>query len=353
VNLVIHPRLTRTACVAAMVCLAVTTPAAAWQNPFGKKAKTETEVVDSGAVVQCEGQRRASIAISRFDNKVMNADFYAAGVGDAMADQLTTALVATGCFKVVDRQNLTGVMDELGLQQSGVVDSSTASKVGKLVGADIIVTAAISEFEDNTSGSSATAGAAAAAGGGSGWRRIGGIVGGIAGSQSTAQMAVDLRITDVETSEIIGATAVRGKASDVKSGAVIGALVPGAGGLGALSSWENTPRGEALRQVIEASVASIRTMIPADYYRHEVGRFAAEPLPMDRPTADGGGANVNKVLQKAQRTLSELGIYHGAADGIMGPKTREAISSFQSQSGLPATGELDLNTVKALNELSE
>ena len=60
-----------------------------------------------------------------------------------MANQLTTALVSTGCFKVVDRQNLKGVMDELGLQQSGAVDRRTASKVGKLVGADIIVTAAV------------------------------------------------------------------------------------------------------------------------------------------------------------------------------------------------------------------
>ncbi|MEQ8859721.1 MAG: CsgG/HfaB family protein [Pseudomonadales bacterium] len=325
--------------------------AAALENPFGKKAGTEIESASGiGPIAACQGQRRASIAISRFDNSVRNADFYRAGVGDGMADQLTTALVSTGCFKVVDRQNLKGVMDELGLQNSGAVDSSTASRVGKLVGADIIVTAAITEFEDGTSGSSAR-------GGGGAFGRIGGIIGGIAGATKKAQMAVDLRITDVQTSEILGATAVRGEATDVEAGALLGAVVPGAGGIGALESWENTPRGAALRQVIEGAVVAIREMVPEAYYRHEVGRFASAPTAMDRApgpaAASGGGDGVNKVLQKAQRTLTELGIYNGAADGLMGPQTRAAISEFQTQVGLPATGELDLQTVQQLNSFTD
>ena len=312
---------------------------------FGKKkAGTETETVTGGPVEDCVGKLRASIAISRFDNKARNSDFYRAGVGDAMADQLTTALVSTGCYKVVDRQNLKGVMDEMGLQNSGLVDSRTASRVGKLVGADLIITAAVTEFKDNTGGSRG------AAGGGAGGRGLGGIIGGITASTRKAHMAVDLRVTDVQTSEILAATAVKGTSTDVKSGAMIGALVPGAAGLGALEEWEDTPRGAALRAVIEKSVSAIYGMIPDGYFRHSAGRFGPGPRAMGSKSGSSGGS---AMVKKAQQALKDLGLYSGVVDGLMGPNTAGAIREFQSQMGLEQTGKLDVRTMKEINAMVE
>ncbi|MCR9276617.1 MAG: peptidoglycan-binding protein [Pseudomonadaceae bacterium] len=328
----------------ATALLVVAVPSNAAIPFFGRdKAGTETEVLNSGPVDECQGKRKASVAISRFDNKVRNSDFYRAGVGDAMADQLTTALVSTGCYKVVDRQNLKGVMDEMGLQNSGLVDPSTASRVGKLVGADLIVTAAVTEFKDNSSGRRAGAAGGAGAGG------IGGLIGGIAGSRRSAHMAIDLRITDVQTSEIIGATAVKGKATDVKAGAVVGALIPGAAGLGAIEDWENTPRGAALRQVIDKSVTQIYRMIPEGYFRHNVGRFGGPAKAMGGGSSGGG----SDMVRKAQQALKDLGIYSGGVDGLMGPNTAGAIREFQSQMGLEETGKLDLKTMKEIRSLTE
>lgn len=307
-------------------------------------AGTETEELTVGPVAECQGKPRASVAISRFDNKVANATYYSSDIGNAMADQLTTALVATGCYRVVDRQNLKGVMDEMGLQNSGMVDRSTASRIGKLVGADLIVTAAITEFRDNSSGSRG------AAGGGVGSTTDGGLLGGFMIAQQKAHMAIDLRITDVQTSEIIGATAVKGTAKDVKSGgALLSAFLFGAAG-GALESWENTPRAAALRQVIEKSVSSIYGMIPKAYFRHQVGRYAAAPRSM---SGGGGSGSGNPMVRKAQQALSNLGLYTGAVDGVNGPRTAAAISDFQSQMGLEANGKLDVATMKAIKELTE
>ena len=50
----------------------------------------------------------------------------------------------------------------------------------------------------------------------------------------------------------------------------------------------------------------------------------------------------------AQRTLSKLGYDPGPADGLMGPRTKLALRSFQSDEGLEATGLLDPPTSKAL-----
>ena len=319
---------------------------------LGKGAGTETEVIAKGPLVECQGKLRASIAISRFDNKVRNWDTYSAGIGEGMADQLTTALVSTGCFKVVDRQNLKGVMEELGLQQSGAVDRRTASKVGKLVGADLIVTAAVTEFKEGASGSRGGAGGGVGIGRGGGLLGTALAVGGaVAAGTETAHMAADLRITDVETSEIIGATAVKGTARDVNTGAIIGALLPVAGGLGALSSWENTPRGAALRQVIEKAVVAVHKMIPPGYYRHSVGRFGAAPRAMETTTE--GTPDANRIVVNAQQTLKALGLYEGAVDGIPGPRTVHAIREFQKEVGFEPTGKLDVKTVKELKSISQ
>ena len=160
-------------------------------------------------------------------------------------------------------------------------------------------------------------------------------------------MAVDLRITDVQTSEIISAAAVKGTATDVKFSAALGALFPAAAGLGALESWENTPRGAALRQVIEKSVSAIYRNIPKAYFRYERGRFKKSP------EVDGGGSSGNAMVRKAQQVLSELGLYTGAVDGLTGPKTEAAIRAFQSQMALDVTGKLDIATMKAIRDLTE
>ena len=45
------------------------------------------------------------------------------------------------------------------------------------------------------------------------------------------------------------------------------------------------------------------------------------------------GYNVSMVAS-VQRRLGELGYYHGAVDGVMGPQTRGAIAAFESRNGL-------------------
>src|SRR6201999_1081068 len=50
----------------------------------------------------------------------------------------------------------------------------------------------------------------------------------------------------------------------------------------------------------------------------------------------------------AQRELAKLGYYHGAADGVIGPETEKAVRWFQSVDKLPVTGQLDDQTLQAL-----
>ncbi len=53
-------------------------------------------------------------------------------------------------------------------------------------------------------------------------------------------------------------------------------------------------------------------------------------------------------LSRAQSLLAELGYVTGPADGMMGPKTREAIRNFQQMAGLNITGQVDNELLKTL-----
>lgn len=50
-----------------------------------------------------------------------------------------------------------------------------------------------------------------------------------------------------------------------------------------------------------------------------------------------------------QQALAERGFYYGPIDGDFGPMTQRAIATFQSEAGLPVTGEIDGSLLRALD----
>jgi hypothetical protein len=53
-------------------------------------------------------------------------------------------------------------------------------------------------------------------------------------------------------------------------------------------------------------------------------------------------------MRTVQQRLSDLGLFRGAVDGTSGPATRLAIQRFQRTNELPATGDLDRDTLRKL-----
>ena len=54
------------------------------------------------------------------------------------------------------------------------------------------------------------------------------------------------------------------------------------------------------------------------------------------------------TIREAQRALNDKGFSAGAADGIMGPHTEQALRDFQQSQGLGTNGTLDEPTLSAL-----
>ena len=70
-------------------------------------------------------------------------------LGEEFALLLTEQLSATFGIPLVERAELDKVLSEIELGQSGLVDSSTAGKIGKITGAKVIVTGRIFQVQSN------------------------------------------------------------------------------------------------------------------------------------------------------------------------------------------------------------
>jgi curli biogenesis system outer membrane secretion channel CsgG len=170
------------------------------------------------------------LAVNEFTNET-SAGWWYGGVGRDLADMLTNELAGTGNFKMVEREKLAAVLDEQDLADSGRVAKKTGAKIGKLTGAQYIVVASLSAFEEDVKDS----------GGGLSFRGIS-----VGGKKQDAYMAVDLRVIDTTTGEVEFTRTVEARASG--GGVNLGLYRGGFGGN--LSKHEKTPTGKAIRAVI-------------------------------------------------------------------------------------------------------
>jgi hypothetical protein len=56
----------------------------------------------------------------------------------------------------------------------------------------------------------------------------------------------------------------------------------------------------------------------------------------------------NSLAISVQSKLAQYGYFHGPADGVIGPSSRQAIRTFQAADKLPVTGRIDPKLLKAL-----
>lgn len=70
-------------------------------------------------------------------------------VGMMVSERLTTRIVKLHTFKVIERQLLENVLQELHLEGTGVMDAETTKKLGKVLGVEAIITGTILNLNNN------------------------------------------------------------------------------------------------------------------------------------------------------------------------------------------------------------
>jgi len=163
----------------------------------------------------------------------------------SLTEALTTSLVATGRFIVLERQVLAQVQQEQDLGASGRVNKETAAEVGKLMGAQVLITGDITSFAFKRSSV-----------GGKLTNVFKGVDAGI--ERVSASVTIDLRLIDAVTGEIIGS--IKGEGAAAQQGITAELTKDEKKYDGSVSL--TTPLGKASRQAIEQSVAGILANIP-------------------------------------------------------------------------------------------
>jgi curli biogenesis system outer membrane secretion channel CsgG len=175
-------------------------------------------------------QEKPRLGVLRFTNQT-HAGWWRGNMGYELQDMLASELASTKAFSVLERKEINAVLGEQDLGASGRIDPRTRAKIGKIKGAQYLVSGTVTAFEEDTKGT----------GGGIGIMgfRVG-------GKQDKAYMAVDLKVIDATTGEIVDNRTI--EASSESSGFSVGAHF----GIlsGDLGKYEKTPAGKAIRACI-------------------------------------------------------------------------------------------------------
>ena len=176
------------------------------------------------------------VAVANFENKTSWQG--QVSLGNGMADQLTDALMQSGQFIVMERQNIKEVITEQDFANSGRVQKAKSAETGKIVAAQILVKGTITEFDNNSSGSASGIGIA-------GFR--------VGNKKEEAHVGLIIRLIDTTTGEVLASERVEGKASagGVKFGVNTGGVQFGTEG------FDKTPMGKAVQMTIDEAVAKI------------------------------------------------------------------------------------------------
>ncbi len=98
-----------------------------------------------GTGVAAAQDAKARVAILNFENN-STWHWWGDNLGAAAADELTTQLVQSGKFTVVERAQLSTLLSEQDLGASGRVSSATAARIGELLGVQLLFTGSITQF---------------------------------------------------------------------------------------------------------------------------------------------------------------------------------------------------------------
>lgn len=183
-----------------------------------------------------------------------------AAEAEGLRDMMSTALFQSGRFRVLERQNVDSLKKEIGLTEDGYTDSSGIAR-GGFKGAELVVMAAVTGWEPGTSGASGNVGALLG-------KRAGALLGAVSGGIKKSSMAMDIRIVDAKTSELVAATSISTTAKDVSIGGALAGFTGGGGMGGGLSAYAKTPMEKAIRETIYQAVKYIAENTPQDYMRH-------------------------------------------------------------------------------------
>ena len=223
---------------------------------------------------------------------------------------VTDTMNRTGRFRLVERAALGDVLGEQDLASSGRVAKPSGAATGKVLGAELLVQVVVTDYEENTSGSS---------GGAGGLLRKVPLVGGVGIKSGKGRVGLNFRLIDATTSEVLYTKQVE---SVIKQS---GLTIAGAGWTGDallggfISSYAKTPIGQAVIAGINKGVYELIKEIGARPAEGSVIKAEGKRVWLN---IGGDGVNMGDrltVMSKGEELIDpDTGISLGSTDTALG-----------------------------------
>ena len=287
----------------------------------------------STATAPQPGGRKKRVAVFDFDYATVQTYSAAAfgsnvDVGRGIADLTVKYLVQDGTYSVIDRKAMDKILAEQNFSNSDRANPTSAAKLGKLLGVDAIIVGSVTQFGNDNKNTNI-------GGGGGGWGRFG--VGGIGQKKSKAVVAVDSRIINIDTAEIMAVAEGKGESTREST-----SLLGGGGGWhgwggGAAdfgsSDFQQTIIGEA----VNAAVKQMSTELIADNTKLEARTINVEGV----VAAVDGGQVVLNVGAKAGLKKGDRLTVERVTREVKDPTTGAVIRRMTSQVGVITLTDVD------------
>ncbi len=205
----------------------------------------------AGGSAPAQGMKR--IGVVPFE---ATAEFRGTPLSRGLTDMIISELVKLGGVQVVERAQLERLMDEHRLRADGILDPETAARAGRILGVDYLLGGRVTEFgvkENRT--------------------LLGGVAEVVAGArykQSTARVALDVRLVDASTGRILLARSVQAEDRSSSVG-IAGGRLRDLVLIGNFETteWAESRIGRATRKAVTEVVSSLAPYFPP------VGRVSA------------------------------------------------------------------------------
>ena len=277
--------------------------------------------------------RKKRVAVFDFDYATVQTASAAAfgtnvDVGRGISDLTVKYLVQDGTYSVIERQAMDKILREQNFSNSDRADPNSAAKIGKLLGVDAIIVGSVTQFGNETKNTGV-------GGSGGGWGGYG--LGGFKHKDSKAIVAVDARIVNIDTAEIMGVAEGKGESSRSST-----SLLGGGGnwhgwGGGAVDFGSSDFQQTILGEAVNAAVKQMSGELIADNTKLVARTINVEGV----VAAVDGGQIVLNVGAKAGLKVGDQLTIERVTKEIKDPSTGQVIRRLATPVGVIKVTDVD------------
>jgi curli biogenesis system outer membrane secretion channel CsgG len=298
-----------------------------------------TAVMLSMLVSAAAGQHKKRVAVLNFEYGTVQTTVAAVfgtnvDVGKGISDLLVQQLVTDAKYSVIERNAIDKILKEQNFSNSDRADSSTAARIGKILGVDAVVMGSITQFGRDDQNKTYGGGAIVA-------RKFG--LGGVQKRDAKAVVAVTARMVDTSTGEILAAVTGTGE-SDRKGTSMIGA--GGGGGDAAGGGYDMTSKnfGETIMgEAVHKAVTQMATQLDEK----------ADALPTRKAEFSGvvadvsGGSIILNIGRNSGVQVGDTVEISRPVRTVKDPTSGKVIKTITSKMGTATVTEVDSDSATA------